>query len=233
MPKTLAVVVNPTNDLTYAAAEARLIAAMFPIPSVIQAEGDAATPARVGEIVAGRSFVHFACHASFALADVWESALKLAGGAKLTLADVATFDLSAARLVVLSACETGLTDFVVPDESIGLSTWLIRAGSAQVVSSLWSVDDVSTMLLMEHFYGALVSDIGPAQSLAAAQAWLKAVPARDLADRFEEEVNRPYSGRPLSRLDAIAQRTRFAEMPPESKPYAHPFYWAPFVVTGA
>ena len=73
---------------------------------------------------------------------------------RLTLADVvARSDLGASRLAILSACETGLTDIRrAPDEYLGLPAGFLRAGAPAVVSTLWAVNDFSTMLLMERFY---------------------------------------------------------------------------------
>lgn len=63
-------------------------------------------------------------------------------------------DISSARLVTLSACETGITDIVKgsADEFVGLPAGFMLAGIPCVVSSLWSVPDISTAILMERFY---------------------------------------------------------------------------------
>jgi CHAT domain-containing protein len=62
--------------------------------------------------------------------------------------------MSSARLVTLSACETGITDVVKgsADEFVGLPAGLMLAGVPCVVSSLWSVPDISTAILMRRFY---------------------------------------------------------------------------------
>lgn len=67
----------------------------------------------------------------------------------------------ACRLVTLSACETGITDIrQSPDEFLGLQAGLLQAGAPTVVSTLWPVDDLSTMLLMERFYQNLLAHDG-------------------------------------------------------------------------
>jgi CHAT domain-containing protein len=62
--------------------------------------------------------------------------------------------MSSARLVTLSACETGITDIKTgsSDEFVGLPAGFMLAGVPCVVSSLWSVPDISTAILMERFY---------------------------------------------------------------------------------
>ena len=73
----------------------------------------------------------------------------------MTLRDLldSDLDLSASRLAVLSACQTGIIDFRrIPDEAIGFPAGLLQAGVPGVVSTLWLVDDISTALLLARFY---------------------------------------------------------------------------------
>ena len=57
------------------------------------------------------------------------------------------------RLVVLSACETGLYDIASsPDEFIGLPGTFTALGAAGVLGTLWPVSDDATALLMAKFY---------------------------------------------------------------------------------
>jgi len=69
----------------------------------------------------------------------------------LTVSEVFGMDLNA-RLVTLSACQTGLGKINNGDEMTGLSRAFIYAGASSVVVSLWSVADRPTALLMTKFY---------------------------------------------------------------------------------
>ena len=57
------------------------------------------------------------------------------------------------RLVVMSACQTAITDFLkLPDEAIGLPAGCLQAGAEAVVGTLWPVNDLSAAILMIEFY---------------------------------------------------------------------------------
>ena len=60
--------------------------------------------------------------------------------------------LDGTDLVVLSACETGLVDVKDTSSVASLPKTFIQAGSKNVLMSLWSVDDNSTVELMKEFY---------------------------------------------------------------------------------
>lgn len=88
----------------------------------------------------------------------------------LTADEISRLDLSNTKLVVLSACKTGLgvTDFV--DGVFGLQRGFKRAGVGSMVMSLWPVDDKATEKLMDLFYDNLCR--GQEQHLAFKNAQL-------------------------------------------------------------
>ncbi|MEH2451665.1 CHAT domain-containing protein [Nostoc sp.] len=118
--------------------------------------------------------VFFFCHGYFNSASPQDSGLQLADG-NLTLADIITyFKLENCRLVTLSACETGFTDFTsTSDEYIGLPSGFLLAGSTNVVSSLWTVSATATALLMIKFYEELQQQSNIVLALNTAQRWLR------------------------------------------------------------
>jgi CHAT domain-containing protein len=73
-----------------------------------------------------------------------------------------------ARLVVLSACETGLGTLSSGDELVGLQRAFLYAGTRAVITTLWKVDDRSTFDLMRTLYTTLGTR-GPADALREAQ----------------------------------------------------------------
>jgi CHAT domain-containing protein len=83
--------------------------------------------------------------------------------------EIANMDLSA-RLVVLSACETGVGKHEVGEGVFSLARSFSYAGIPSVVMSLWSADDASTSELMPAFYEQLAA--GADQHVALQQAKL-------------------------------------------------------------
>jgi CHAT domain-containing protein/Tfp pilus assembly protein PilF len=88
----------------------------------------------------------------------------------------------AADLVVLSACQTGLGagalgDVPPGDDWVGLTQAFLHAGAANVVATLWPVDDWATAALMERFYAGYPAQGDPARALALAQRALLTAPA--------------------------------------------------------
>lgn len=109
--------------------------------------------------------LHVATHSLFRPDNPFFSTLKLADG----WVDVRTlYDLSlSARLVVLSACESGVGQVRSGDEVIGLARGFLALGAQSLLVSLWNVHDASSSLLMQRFYNHLL-DGAPHRRPAAA-----------------------------------------------------------------
>lgn len=91
----------------------------------------------------------------------------------LTAEDVTSLDLLDTRLVVLSACETGLGEVQVGEGVFGLRRAFILAGARTLVISLWQVPDQQTQELMIEFYRSILAGQSRAEALRQAQLMLK------------------------------------------------------------
>ena len=111
----------------------------------------------------------------------------------LTALEASGLNLWGTRLVVLSACSTGLGDIRNGEGFFGLRRALFVAGAESQLISLWSVNDAATRRLMVRFYTLLLRQRqGRLESLRRAQ------------------------------LDMASGRGA----------WAHPYYWAGFVMSG-
>jgi CHAT domain-containing protein len=96
----------------------------------------------------------------------------------LTGLEVAALDLRGTKLVVLSACETGVGDVQIGEGVYGLRRALVLAGSESQVMSLWQVEDTATRDLMIGFYRRMLAGAGRADALRDAQLELIATAGR-------------------------------------------------------
>jgi len=159
--------------------EAETIASLYGSTPLL---GDAATEAEVRGEATEAGILHIAAHGAFNQAAPLESTLYLTpdgdDDGRLTVREVYGLDLQQADLVVLSVCEKQIDDRGIVhgqlsvdsgDELVGLTRAFFYAGTPSVVSTLWRVDDESSMLLMERFYTNLHNGIGKAEALRQAQ----------------------------------------------------------------
>ena len=130
--------------------------------------------------------IHIGTHFVLRPGNASKSWLLLGDGSRLTLDRMRELPLGSPRLVTLSACETAVPGGVDADgrELEGLAGTLLSQGAAQVLASLWRVDDPSTAQLMRGLYQALArqsGDVPAALQQAQRAAILADLPARSWA----------------------------------------------------
>jgi len=108
----------------------------------------------------------------------------------LTAYEVAGLDLRQARLVVLSACDTGAGSRERGQEVQGLRWGFRAAGAHALVTSLWRSNDVATRKLMADFYRALVAGDIPSDGFRGAEALRRAQLER-VRDERRLELRKP------------------------------------------
>ncbi len=94
----------------------------------------------------------------------------------LTALEASQLDLSGTRLVVLSACETGLGKASAGEGVYGLRRALSIAGAETVAMSLWDADDDATRALMTGYYERLRKGAGRSEAMREAQLSLLSRP---------------------------------------------------------
>jgi CHAT domain-containing protein/tetratricopeptide (TPR) repeat protein len=228
--KSLVVVGNPlphSHPLPGAKSEAEIVADIFGERRTTKLLEEEATKDAVVQAIAQASHIHFACHGwSDMRAEVLSAQLSLANEIPLTAAEIVDLSALKARLVVLSACQTGIfQEYEAADEVFGLTTAFLAAGAAGVVATLWPVDDYATSLLMARFYEELTSPLDVASALRNAQLWL-----RDLS--VSEEMNY-LASHPLLRAHRMQRSERTTLRIRVEKPFQGRSLWAAFALNGS
>ena len=131
----------------------------------------------------------------------------------LTALETAGLDLWGTKLVVLSACETGLGDVKNGAGVYGLRRTLVLAGSETQVMSLWKVSDAGTRDLMTAYYTRLQKGESRTEALREVQLEMlrrQLTPTVSVGKRQTSETGRKAA----------------------TKDYRHPYYWAAFIPSG-
>ena len=224
-------VVDPLGDLPFAGIECAWIRQALGDVPVNVLHGVEATSEVVLAAISEVDFLHLATHARFDLNRPLQSCVVLASGERLAIeALLPVLRARSPGLLVLSACETAVTRVAsTPDESLGFPAAFLHAGTRSVLATLWPVDDAASAFLIGRFYRELASGTKtPARALRDAQRWLRAATAAELMALLREIREQPPPVGPL----AAATRSDFRKYPPDSCPFADPWYWAAFTLSG-
>jgi len=120
----------------------------------------------------GDNLLHLATHFVHEPTHPHRSRMLLGGNRWVGLSELAASDLNmtSVELLVLSGCDTGMTDGV--DLGVeGLAGLMQSRGARTVLATLWKVDDKAARQLMAEFYRILFSErsVDPIRALADAQ----------------------------------------------------------------
>lgn len=157
------------SPLPFAEKEANEISRHFEKEKTLLLIGQEATETRIKGSASNYDIVHFATHGIYE-EDALKSHLMLTKNSTddgyLRASEIFSMKLNA-NLVVLSACLSGRVGafggmkYLTTDDLTGLTRALLYAGAANVMGTLWTVDDQSTGFMMEHFYHAYKDEKKP------------------------------------------------------------------------
>jgi tetratricopeptide (TPR) repeat protein len=166
--QTAAVFGNSRLDLPRAEEEAQEVAKSLGVTPLLREQ---VTREALSAALSGCDLAHIAGHSEVHVLDGLGSGVLLAGQDRLTAGDL--FSLRThADLVVLSGCESGVSQQQAGDELMGLVRGLLYAGVGSVLASQWRVYDASTQELFRQFYAHLVGGTPVSKAVALQQAML-------------------------------------------------------------
>src|SRR5207245_11408327 len=142
-------------DIEEARSEVEAVASFYPNRSRTVTDA-LISESEVKSTVGNFDVLHLSVHGKFTPVEPMLSYLQLGKDAgndgRLTAAEMFGLPLGKARLVVLSACETGEAEATPGNEILGIERALLYAGANSLVLSSWPVDAASTALWMKTFH---------------------------------------------------------------------------------
>jgi tetratricopeptide (TPR) repeat protein/CHAT domain-containing protein len=208
--------------------EVAVIKALF-APQTTLPRGNINTAKLQAKLQQPHYYGHFNGHAYHDPRQPKNSSLILEGDDELTCSDLSTIDLNPYHLITLSACQTGVTTHQTIDtEYVGIVSAFLSRGTNYVVSTLWSVQDLPSSLLMMTFYWYLNRGIPAPLALRKAASWL-----RNKEAEFHSNIAKLIPPTNSTLLESINDNITAANKGnPDAKPYSSPQYWAAFTISG-
>jgi CHAT domain-containing protein/tetratricopeptide (TPR) repeat protein len=216
-----------TGELDNVVKDAQVQGANGALPGTILLDGQFTEKAMEDQLSGRHGVVHIASHFVFKPGDDSQSYLLLAGkdeggaGFHLTVADFRdnrNLTLRHTDLLTLSACETGMSGSAGNGREVdGLGTTAQLKGAKAVISTLWPVNDASTGQLMGDFYKRWAEGAGKVTKVEA----LRKAQLDLLLGQVKPKAGGNGRGSVMENLT-----------PDAPSGYAHPYYWAPFVLMG-
>jgi len=195
-----------TLQLQFAEQEASLVAELMGGTTMIGEE-------RMKAVLFNQSveyeMLHFSCHGEFLPDAPLESYLQIGTDERLTAHDVLHHLRLNADLVMMSACESGLSRVRRGDELVGFTRSFMHAGARALIASLWRVDELSTSFFVHALYRAVLAGADYASALQQAQLLMQSITRKEV----EEMLGQPIAGGDSG-----------------ERVFAQPFFWAPFVL---
>jgi CHAT domain-containing protein len=181
----------------------------------------------------GREVLHLASHFVFRPQVPNMSYLLLGDGSKLTIMDISQDDqlpFNKVDMLTLSACETAAGLARGNGQEVeGLAALAQKRGAATVLATLWPIADESTGRLMSDFYRLRFGE-KMTKAEALRQAQLNLMQGRAPEPAGQAQTRGKATVAPVSSL--VKEGQAAAVQPWTGETYAHPYFWAPFILMG-
>lgn len=168
-----------------------------------------------------RSFLVLGDGTAFSLFDMREEARKSFPEGKL---------FAGVDLLTLSACDTGISESDADGREVDSFAELAqRFGATSVMATLWSVNECSTAEFMKLFYkNKIDGKMNKAEAIRQSQLALLDGKIKSITGcrRKNEDTKTDEPTEPITTKNYPAYQENRA------KPFAHPYYWSPFILYG-
>jgi len=197
-----------------------------------------------------RPLVHISSHFSFRPGDEARSFLLLGDGTAMTLEEMKRHPglFAGVELLTLSACNTAAQQADANGREIdGFAELAQRLGAGSVMATLWPVADNSTPWLMREFYQTRQSGNGLTKAEAIRHAQLALLNGTAQTQPLPEAQKGSFSpvkivitpneskrdgGVRSAEIVYVSEKDGQTFKRDDKKPFAHPYYWAPFILIG-
>jgi tetratricopeptide (TPR) repeat protein len=207
------------------------------MPQLTTISGKQATLAVVKKAMAEPyAVIHFNGHASYNAAQPTKSALALKGDDLLTVGEIYGLEppLQTCQLVSLASCETAITGSqTITTEYVGIVSAFLSHRIPYVLSTLWTIESSASAMFILQFYQRLHQGVSIPQAFQQSQTWFRTVTVETLIHNYETLLQN-LSDNCDRQLHAFLETEIkvLGTMEPDRCPYAHPYYWAAFILTG-
>ena len=226
------------------------------LPGVIKLDAAFTAQTMFAALYQQYPMVHIASHFAFHPGNETQSFLLLGDGTRLPLAQLNEREnvFGGVELLTLSACDTAIGGKGANGKEVeGFGVMAQELGAKAVIATLWPVEDESTKDLMQILYREreTIHGLPKVEALRRAQlallhgkgqpdpglqgAALGTEPPRlaVVPDPNATPAREGHRGlRPLEGEGCDTGATQLPFTPNPQAPYAHPYYWAPFILIG-
>ena len=201
------------------------------LPGTIKLDEAFTQEAMMTELRKRNPVVHIASHFQFQPGNETNSVLLLGDGKFLSLAQIKSLPnvFAGVELLTLSACNTATGGSSANGKEVeGFGVLAQRQGAKAVIASLWPVFDTSTKVLMQEFYRLREAKVSTTKIEVLQQAQIELIRGSGSSAGASPSNNREIVHEEAK--PSAARKPLFNRDP--NAPYAHPYYWAPFILIG-
>jgi CHAT domain-containing protein/Tfp pilus assembly protein PilF len=220
---------NGAKLLAHAGIESEVLRYLYP-SHIYLAPDQSDQSTFLQSIAQPHTHLHFNGHANHNPDNPKQSELMLRGDDTLTLNTFRQSPYYPSQIVTLAACETGITNAqTITAEYVGWVSAFLSRDVPHVLSTLWTVHSEATALFMMQFYRQLQCHHSPVIAHHQAQQWLRHLTVGKLTRLYQTAL--PHQTGAV--FDFIeTELLNLGKMEESALPYADPYYWAAFILSG-